>query len=308
MRTKSTHLIRRLLSCCLLAWGCAAQAASPQQDAPERGRIVWSVIDWPPYMILKDGHAPASAQDLGVGVADRMLAELIPLLPQYQHEFQASNSQRLWPAMQRGQNTCYPMAAKSAERQAFAYFTPSSLLAPQSLVFHAKQREALAGSGNPVSLVKLMREHPEQGLLLEQRAYGAQLDALIAVHGQGLKRELMAKGGTLLRPLSAGLFGYTLEYPIVIEYAKRQGDLAGAVETASIAEAQDWVPGHIACTRNAWGRQAIADIDAAIRKASLIPAYRQAVALWLPADYAQRYAERMRAFYDARAKGGPQID
>lgn len=293
----------RYLLCLLALWGCAAGAWAHEL------RIVWVVVDWPPFMVLKDGRAPASAQALGSGSVERMMAEIIARLPQYRHEFQLSNTQRMWPAMQRGQNYCYPMAAKSAERMNHAFFTPIALLPPQALVFNAKQRESLVGAATgQVSLIKLLREHGEQGRLLETRAYGEQLDALIEVHGQTLKRELMASTGSLLHPLSAGLFGFTLEYPSVVEYARRQGELAGPLEMTGVAEAQDWFSGYVACTRNVWGRQVVADIDGAIRKSAGTPAFRNAIAAWLPPDYAKAHAERMRAFYDARAKGRAQID
>ena len=305
---KSASSPLRWLCASLLALCCAVPATA--QTVASKGSIVWVVVDWAPYMILKDGQAPASPQTLGSGSVDRAVFEVIQRMPEYRHEFMLANPQRIWSAMERGQNLCFPAAAKSNERLQLALFTPILLVPPPVLVFAPKQREALVGSAEPVSLVRLMREHPEAGRLQEQRAHGAQLDAVIDAHGQKLRRELMPTLGGLLRPLSAGLFGYTLEYPMVIEYAQRQreGELAGVLETASVSEAQDWFSGYVACTRNAWGRQVIADIDAATRKAAGTPAFRHAVIQWLPKDLAQRNAERMKGFYDARAKGPAQIE
>ena len=296
----------RLLCASLLALCCAAPAAA--QTVAQKGSIVWAVVDWAPYMILKDGQAPASPQALGNGAVDRALFEVIQRMPEYRHEFQLTNPQRIWSAMERGQNLCFPAAAKNNERLQVALFSPILLVPPPVLVFAPKQREALAGSAESASLVRLMRERPEVGRLQEQRAYGAQSDAVIDAHGQKVRRELMPTLGGLLRPLSAGLFGYTLEYPMVIEYAQRQGELAGILETAAIAEAQEWFSGYVACTRNMWGRQVITDIDVATRKAASTQAFRHAVTQWLPKDFAQRNAERMKGFYDARAKGPAQIE
>lgn len=279
-----------------------------QQVHAQSERIVWAIVDWPPYMILRDGKAPQGPDALGNGVADRLMAEITKRMPEYRHEFQLANVQRLWSMMARGENLCYAVALKRPERMGIAYFTPAFIGPPPALAVHRARRDAITGNADPVSLVKVLHEHGAEGRLESKRAYGTQIDAVIAAHPKAIQLELVPTTGALLRPLSAGLIGFTVEYPATVEYARRTGDVNMPVDTIGISEAQDWSVGYVACTRNAWGKRVIADVDVAVRKAAQSPAYSGAMANWMPKEFAQKNAERMRSFYEARGKAGPDID
>ena len=282
--------------------------AVAQQAWPQTTEIPWAIEEWPPFVILNNGKAPRNPQELGDGAVDHMLLELIKRLPAYHHVFQLSNVQRLQRAMEQGENLCTAAAIKTTERLKYSYFTPAFLGSPMALVVQQARKEALIGDENPASLAKIIAQHGEEGRLQYLRVYGPQVDAVIEKSPVVVKRERVPAAGFLLRPLSQGLFGFTLEYPAAVEYARRQGRLAGPVLTLPIREAPDRVVGYVACTRNAWGKRVIEDIDSAIRQASVEPNYYDAIAKWLPSDYAKGFAPKMKDFYTRRNAGPAQIE
>ena len=288
--------------------GLALLVAVAQQAWPQTSEIAWAVEEWPPFTILKNGKAPGNPQELGDGAIDRMLLELIKRLPAYHHVFQLSNVQRLQSAMAQGENLCTAATIKTTGRLKYAYFTPAFLGSPMALVVQQARKEALIGDENPASLAKVIAQHGEEGRLQYLRVYGPQVDAVIEKSQVVIKRERAPAAGFLLRPLSQGLFGFTLEYPAAVEYARRQGRLTGPVLTFPIREAPDGVVGYVACTRNAWGKHVIEDIDRAIRQASADPNYYDAMAKWLPPDYAKGFAPKMTDFYTRRNAGPAQIE
>ena len=286
----------------------AAGLAAGQQAFAQRERIVWAMIDWPPFTILQGHQAPLSADDLDTGSSDRMMAEIIRRMPGSTHVFRVTNTQRMWNDMERGENLCYAMAIKTPDRLRYAFFTPAFISPPPALVVHRKYRDTLVGNASVASLAKVLKEHSNDGRLQQKRAYGPQIDAVIDAEPVPIKRELVPTTGALLRPLSAGLFGFTLEYPAVVEYARRTGDLAMPLDVLEISEAPEWVAAQIACTRNDWGKRAITAIDAAVRKAAGSPVYSGALNAWLSKEVVQKNAERIRSYYEARSAGGPAIE
>ena len=211
--------VRYVAACIALVLGAQSSVALASDDT-----IVWAMVDWPPIMILKDGVAPRSPAELGLGSADQSIAEIIRRLPQYQHSFVLSNGQRIWGAMQKGQNLCYASALKSPERQAYATFTPYRLVPPMVLVVNKNRVADIVGNAKEVSLAQVANinaRFPAEGRWEDSRSYGAQLNEVLA-KGK-VKSELVVSVSALLKPLANGLFGYTFEYPHVVEYMTETG-------------------------------------------------------------------------------------
>jgi uncharacterized protein (TIGR02285 family) len=275
---------------------------------PESIEITWTLEEWPPFNMLRNGKIASNPQELGDGAIDHMLLEIIKRMPGYHHIFQLSNLQRVRHGMEQGENLCTASAIKTPARLKHSYFTPEFLGTPMALVVHQTRKDAILGDANPVSLAKVIAQHGEEGRFQYLRAYGPQVDAVIEKSPVEVKRERVPASGFLLKPLSQGLYGFTLEYPAVVEYARRRGNLTGPLLTVPIEEAPDWIVGYVACTRNDWGRHVIEDIDRAIRQASADPNYYDAMEKWLPAEYSKGFLPKMRDFYVQRNRGPAQIE
>jgi uncharacterized protein (TIGR02285 family) len=289
---------RAALAGALLALGLSAGAQT--QDAEHT--ITWSLVDWAPMTLLRDGKAPATAAELGDGGLDRALAEIIQRLPAYKHEFKLLNRQRLIQTFEHGDNLCDAAWFKTPEREKVAIFSAAIALPPIALVVSKKARRAMTGGKPEVSLAGLIRNPAFKGRLEAGRSYGPGLDKVLADSGQAVPRDIVPTTGALLNLLALGRFDYTLEYPMVARYFDTQSGKPPELEVVQLREARDWPVSYVACTRSAWGQRVIRDIDAAIRQAAKSTSYRNGFALWLPPGYLARNKAHVDRFYDARAR------
>ncbi|MDI4634398.1 TIGR02285 family protein [Pelomonas sp. V22] len=281
-----------------LAWILGAALCVPcAQATEERPVINWMVAHWPPAMILKDGRAPQSAADLGDGVVDRMLAELVRRLPHYEHRFQLSTTRRTWHSMALGEPLCQASAFASLERERLAYFTPSVLMPPVALVVRRELAAQLSPQGAPVDLQQLMERTDLQGRLESARSYGTQLDTLV---GQQIAREPVSNIGQMAQLVSKGRVDYTLEYAVTVEYWRRQGQLSQPLVALPLRVGGDWVVAQVACTRSPWGREVIAAVDGAVRAAAATRSYRDLVFSWQLGPVSEADRQRVDQFFNER--------
>lgn len=288
--------MKAVLAGLLACWALMATAAE------QRPVITWVIADWPPVTILKDGQPPESAAQLGEGMIDRVLAEIIRRVPQYEHRFQLSTSRRTWHAMELGEPVCHASAFYTPERERLAYFTPALLLPPLSLVLRVELAQQLSPLGQPVSMAQLLNRPDLTGRIEAGRSYGRQLDALI---GQQLAREPVSTTGQVSQLVSKGRIDYTLEYASTVEYWRRQGRLGQPVMALPLREAAEWGVAQIACTRSPWGQQAIAAIDAAIRAASANRGFRDAVFSWNLSPPTEAERQKVDNFFNERMQRTP---
>lgn len=279
---------------CLIAATLCLQAAHASDEKPV---IHWMVGDWPPVMILKDGKAPDSAAELGEGVVDRMLADLVRRLPRYEHRFQLSTTRRAWHSMAAGEPLCQASAFATPERERLAYFTPSVLMPPVALVVRQELAAQLSPQGAPVDLYLLMQRRDLLGRLEVARSYGAALDSLV---GNRIDREPVSRIGQLAQTVSKGRVDYTLEYAATVEYWRRQGQLAQPLVALPLREGTDWTVANVACTRSPWGLEVVTAIDAAIRAAAATRSYRELVFSWQSVPPSEAERQRVEHFFNER--------
>lgn len=251
-------------------------------------------------MVLKDHKAPATPTELGNGVADRTMVELIQRLGDYHHKFQLMNTQRLWESFENGENLCYAAAFKTPEREKVAYFSPAMVIPPIALVIRKSDRQRIVGASPDMALTELIRNPALKGQLETVRSYGPTVDKILAGAPTPIPRELVSTPGALVRLVELGRLDYTLDYPMVALQYLASSAKTQTLEAIALTEAQEWPVNYIACTRNAWGQTAIRAIDVAIRKAAKSQNYRDALMRWLPTDYANRHRAHLNAYFDQR--------
>ena len=276
-------------------------------SAQAQSELRWAVVDWPPAFVLAPGKKPLRLEDLGEGQFDRLFQELAQRMPEYTHRPELVNSARLWHFIGEGQPLCAGPLRKSPERLQRAYFTPVLRLAPVSLVVRSAQADALVGADGRVSLATLRGHRELNGRLETARSYGASLDAALAGPNP-VPRLATSRVGQMVEFVAAGRYDYTLEYAFVVEYLRQNGRIKTELRSLPLKEAEDWDMGYMVCPRTPWGHAAVTAIDRAIREAATASDFRDAYLRWLPAAQRQAQQGPTEAFYDARAKGGAQIE
>ncbi|HEY9105079.1 MAG TPA: TIGR02285 family protein [Roseateles sp.] len=296
-------------------WGAAMSlAAATAGAAPVADTIRWVAQDVPPHFSFVDGHAPRSVAELGRGEVDGFMRVLMARMPQFQHEFVEASTARYEAASRSGETLCSALHVRTPARLNWLYF--SHLYPPLvSREIHViVRRDALARvqAGAPadgrVVLADLLKRPDLRLLLARDRAFGPQIDKLLA--RQALPRPAVgAQPSTqLLDMLRAGRMDYTLDYPAVLQdYLKRVGD-PDALVALPVVEGRSTLLATVSCSRTPEGRRYIEAIDAAVRALAREPDREAWVREWRGDRAMPQDLKRLNAYMDERARGGPRIE
>lgn len=292
----------------------ACLVASATQAAPPADTIRWVAQDVPPHFSFVQGRAPRSVAELGQGEVDGFMRVLLARMTQHRHAFVESSTARYEAESRRGQTLCSTLHVRTPERLQWAYF--SHLYPPLvSRELHViVRREVLAqlGQGRPqdgrLQLSELMKRPELRLLLARDRAYGAQIDNLLAQHTVPRLAVGAQLSTQLLNMLRAGRMDDTLEYPAVVkDYLARAGD-PGALVALPVAEGLSTLLATVSCSRTPAGKRHIEAIDAAVRELAREADREAWVRQWRGDRAEPQDVKRLNAYMDERARGGPRIE
>jgi uncharacterized protein (TIGR02285 family) len=303
--------LRRLLATVAGLIAAIAQAAPPVGTV---GTIRWVAQDVPPHFSFVQGHPPRSIAELGHGEVDGFMRVLLSRMPQYRHEFVEASTARYEALSRSGETLCSTLHVRTPARTEWLYF--SHLYPPLvSREIHViVRRDTLPRLAQPrtedgrLVLADLLKRPGLQLLLARDRAFGAQIDNLLAQ--QAVPR--LAVGAQLshqlLDMLRAGRMDYTLEYPTVVkDYLQRVGD-PGALVALPVAEGLSTLLATVSCSRTPEGRRQIEAIDAAVRSLAREPDRAAWVRQWRGSPVDPVDLRRLNTYMDERARGGPRIE
>jgi len=296
--------MRRALAFAALLAAAAAHAET----------IRWVAQDVPPHFSFVDGHAPRGVAELGRGEVDGFMRVLLARMPQFQHEFVEASTARYEAASRSGETLCSTLHVRTPARLQWLYF--SHLYPPLvSREIHViVRRDALArvqagaAADGRVVLADLLKRPDLSLLLARDRAFGPQIDKLLARHA--LPRPAVgAQASTqLLDMLRAGRMDYTLDYPAVVQdYLKRTGE-PDALVALPVAEGRSTLLATVSCSRTPEGRRHIEAIDAAVRALAREPDREAWVREWRGDRATPQDLKRLNGYMDERARGGPRIE
>jgi len=278
------------------------------------GTIHWVVQDVPPHFTFAQGHAPRSVAELGRGEVDGFMRVLIARMPGWQHEFVEASTARYEAESRRGRTLCSTLHVRTPERLQWAWF--SHLYPPLvSREIHVVVRRELLDRLAParpedgrLQLAELLKRPELRLIVARDRAFGAQIDNLLAQHTVARIPVGTKLGSQVLDMLRAGRMDYTLEYPTVLhEYLARQSD-PGALVALPMAEGLSTLLATVSCSRTPEGRRAIEAIDAAVRDLARDPRREAWVREWRGDRSTPQDLRRLNAYMDERARGGPRIE
>jgi len=300
-------MLRRLFAAAL--WVAAsAQAAQPL------GTIRWVAQDVPPHFSFVQGHPPRSIAELGHGEVDGFMRVLLPRMPQYRHEFVEAGTARYEALSRSGETLCSTLHVRTLARAEWLYFShlyPPLVSREIHVIVRRDARPELTGKraeDGRVVLADLLRREDLRLLLARDRAFGPQIDNLLAQQVVPRLAVGAQLSNQLLDMLRAGRMDYTLEYPTVVnDYLKRVGD-PGALVALPVAEGLSTLLATVSCSRTPEGRRQIEAIDAAVRALAREPDRAAWVRQWRGSKVDPVDMKRLNAYMDERARGGPRIE
>ncbi|MBV8665495.1 MAG: TIGR02285 family protein [Burkholderiaceae bacterium] len=298
-------LLGTLFAAALLQSAAAQQASQTAMSSEGSARqITWVLMNWPPFYMAKDDRSAQSLKQRGEGAAERMIAELIAHLPGYQHSFEVSNMQHVWAGFEAGRNYCYMSAARTPAHEKVAYLTPLTLAPMAALVVRSDRRAAMKLSEKTVSLKGLLTARKDlAGYMAEGRSYGQEIESFLGGGDYNVRRFPVREQFDLMRQLDLGRTDYIFEFPPVVEYAQRRTPFQHTFDVIPFDDLPPLMTVYVACTRNAWGRDVIADVAVAVKDAARGAVFRNALKRWLSPELLRLDGGDMDRFYDALAGG-----
>jgi uncharacterized protein (TIGR02285 family) len=255
-------------------------------------RIVWAVLDFPPFQIIDGPYR-------GSGSFDGLLDELIRRMPEYQHEVVPMSFARREQEVRDGRPVCTPGIFKTPEREKLTVFSKPSLIHLDNRLVFLASRAAELGGADPVDLEGVIARRDLVIGVSAQRSFAPNIDPVLARHAGDpnlLLRSL--KTGQLFELLLKGEIDATIMFPHEAAFLAHGFGVEGRVATRRIAGTPPYIITHAACTKGTWGEAVMARIDAILDQMRDDADYRALSERW----YVPEDRERIRGFFPAMVR------
>lgn len=241
--------------------------------------INWLVYDLPPYEII---NGPFKGQ----GAADGLRKIVMEQLPQYQHRTPILvNDDRMMRLFEK-ENVCHTAIIRAPKYESSMYLSIGLIMANTHVIqtTRANYKRNFANQKSTSLDDLLNKTNLKFGRL--SRSLGPEIDKVIAVNGDNKNIFLRSSFYTdqgLVKMLFKGRIDYFIDLPSQGMYwnalnPKQQ------VHMIPIDEVEKkYVVGRVACTKNAWGKKVIEQVNQQMAERRLDPNYINSLVFrWIP--------------------------
>ena len=239
----------------------------------ESDEITWRIIDWPPFYIV-DG--PQAQQ----GLYDNIIHDLSMALSEYDHNLLEMSTPRALFEIQKGRKVCHPSALANTDA---ILSSVNSFLLPHRIIIKHDQADnfvSLLNPDNSLSLKKLLQSNKFGGL--SKNRYTSSLNKIIDQYPSS-RFYKSPNYSSLVDMLIRERIDYILEYVPITQFAAGPHN---QLTSYAISETQDqhFIPVHIACPKNSWGKAVIKKINLALNKQMSAPDFIESRLRWFDSD------------------------
>jgi uncharacterized protein (TIGR02285 family) len=258
--------------------------------------VTWMRAVMPPYFIPEGGHK-------GQGYGDVITDILQEQLTEYDHDSVVTNITRHFYKFKQGEKVCSVGLYKTPEREEFMYFSVPSFLTLPPVIIIKKDKHPLFGNRTSVPLDEILQNKKMMIGLGKDRSYGNTTDTILKKYvgqqnvieftGQELSLNLFKM---LMIDRLDGLIGL----PEEALYQAEQMGIRGQLMTLTIEENQGNYEGwlsSVGCSKNAWGKKMIADVNRALLAQRPTERYRAAYERWLDPNSIETYRKAYREVF-----------
>ena len=233
--------------------------------------ITWATPDWSPFYILK-------GQNKGKGIIDAPLQFFQKKLTHYHHANMVMNFARFFKEMTMESNLCIVGILKNNEREKITHYSiPYTLALTQRLIIK-KERHSEFGEEEEVSLEQLLKNPNLDTIFTKGRAY-QKLHPLIDQYKDKSHVFIRpSKLEQLIKMLFRDRISYLVEYPHAALAIANQISKDIKIMSLTIKEQVPYVVVHVGCTKNAWGKAIIDQVNQIIRSSKNSHEYQEALA------------------------------
>jgi len=245
--------------------------------------ITWVKFDFPPYYILYDA-------DRGQG-RDELIIELLnSYMPDYKFSWANFPSSRVVAEVgQPTNNYCILSLFRTAERLKSIVFskTPSTLGFPPQIAVKLSTYKKITKLSEvpPYSLQELLQTEELKLGIAGGRSYSPQLDNVLSQ--TKFSEQLFIRSGpdalvNLMKMMIKDRVDMTIGYPDEHMYLAKKLGAAEQIVILPLKEANQYSLGYVGCSKNAWGKQVINDINKALALVYRSQHFATILKSWLP--------------------------
>lgn len=217
----------------------------------------------------------------GQGFIDQILALIIKELPEYQHSMPLTTHARALYDIELGKQACHPALFKTPEREAYATFSAPAFFTPANRFITTSIASQKYKLGKTVDLNAILSRDQLALALVKGRSYGEVIDKKILENKRHqILRMPVEKNETLFFLITKGRVDGTIAYPFEVNFFNRLNPQAQTLDVLTIAGAEEYAVGHVACPKNQWGEQVIQRVNGALKQLISTEPYKNAMTRW----------------------------
>lgn len=267
--------------------------AQTYADQPQT--VYWYYNEFPPYYIN-------SGPDQGKGLADQQIQTFIQSMPQFQHERVLAPHSRAFEMMKKQTNGCHTSLFKTPERaEIFEFSMPILENLPNGFITLRSRLEQLKPFINKHGQLRLddfLSNGQYRIGTIEARVLGPGIDAVLKKHeGQKPAVVIPSNAGLasqLLKLVNQNEYDAVVGYSYELQYVVRQRQLNPRdFVVLPIAEYASLQPIYVACSKSAFGKQIITEVNRTLADSTKIREIEAAYRFWLDEESAARW-DRLR--------------
>lgn len=240
-----------------------------------------SIIHWQTY------HRPPGIFKTGEfknqGFVQKVLQLITAKLPNYEHREPTATLARTLLDMKHGKTVCHPALFKTKERQQYLHFSKAVLINPTHRVVARKNVLNAIVQNDAVDLTELLRLDKLRYGLIKGRSFTHNLDKTLVEYLDDDNFFEMSNTdiGLLFTMMAKSRIDVSIAYPSEISYFLEQHPkFKDRFELYPIAHTPEYSFGYIACSKNAWGRAVIQQVNRALEVLKPTAQYKLAMTTW----------------------------
>lgn len=237
-------------------------------------RLVWGVIDFPPFQIVGGPN-----QD--TGSFDGLLGELTRRMPEYRHDILPMSFARREQEFLDGSQLCTPGVFRTPEREKQLTFSRPSLIHLDNRLVFLSSKANILGGDEPADLEALFKNQRLLAGVISSRSFAPNIDDTIKRHlGQPNLIIRAIKTPQMFELLLRGEIDYTIMFPHEAAYIARVYGMEHAITVRKIKGTPPYCFTYTACTKGAWGDSVVAKVDLILEQIQKDPKYQAYSERW----------------------------
>lgn len=235
--------------------------------------LTWYAYHQPPAYIFKGEYK-------GLGYVNLVQQLIINALPQYQHvEIQVAVG-RVIHDMKLEKEVCAIGLYANKDRKRYIAFSEPAIMNRNLHVLIKKEKADKLALNSSVNLDELFQKYGLATNLIDGRAYGTTIDMIIKKHLDKVSFRSSKSDSALYQMLERDRFDFLLIFPGAANYAIETKLLTSQYKTLRIENVPPFVTARIGCSKTAWGKKTVADINSVLKQVKQSSAYFNALSSW----------------------------